>query len=144
MDLLWDSWYLNRKGPFCVHISRFQGFRFFSYLDDGLMMTSSNGNIFCVTGPLCGNSPVTGEFPSHSQWREGLSFSLICAWINGWVNRREASYLRRHRVDYDITVISCMPQWNRTQPEAWYTLQSDVNVTSFLKRARFYSSFLCL
>ena len=26
-------------------------------------MTSSNGNIFCVTGPLC-VSPVTGEFPS--------------------------------------------------------------------------------
>ena len=29
------------------------------------MMTSSNGNIFRVTGPLCGNSPVTGEFPSR-------------------------------------------------------------------------------
>ena len=27
-----------------------------------LMMTSSNGNIFRVTGHLCGNSPVTGEF----------------------------------------------------------------------------------
>ena len=29
------------------------------------MMTSSNGNIFRVTGPLWGNSPVIGEFPSH-------------------------------------------------------------------------------
>ena len=29
------------------------------------MMTSSNGNIFGVTGPLCGESPVTGEFPSQ-------------------------------------------------------------------------------
>ena len=28
-------------------------------------MTSSNGNIFRVTGPLCGNSQVTGEFPSQ-------------------------------------------------------------------------------
>ena len=29
------------------------------------MMTSSNGNIFRVTGPLCaGNSPVPGEFPT--------------------------------------------------------------------------------
>ena len=27
------------------------------------MMTSSNGNIFRVTGLLCGDSPVTGEFP---------------------------------------------------------------------------------
>ena len=30
-----------------------------------LMMSSSNGNIFSVTGHLCGNSPVTGEFPSQ-------------------------------------------------------------------------------
>ena len=30
-----------------------------------LMMTSSSGNIFRVTGPLYGNSPVTGEFPSQ-------------------------------------------------------------------------------
>ena len=27
------------------------------------MMTSSNGNIFRVTGALCGESPVPGEFP---------------------------------------------------------------------------------
>ena len=29
------------------------------------MMTSSNGNIFRVTGPLWGNPPVTGGFPSQ-------------------------------------------------------------------------------
>ena len=29
------------------------------------MMTSSNGNIFCVTGHLWGNSAVTGEFPAQ-------------------------------------------------------------------------------
>ena len=29
------------------------------------MMTSLNGNLFRLTGPLCGNSPVTGEFPSQ-------------------------------------------------------------------------------
>ena len=28
-------------------------------------MTSSDGNIFRVTGPLCGHSPVTGEFPAQ-------------------------------------------------------------------------------
>ena len=28
-------------------------------------MTSSNGNISRVTGPLCGNSPVTGEFSAQ-------------------------------------------------------------------------------
>ena len=29
------------------------------------MMTPSNGNIFCVTGPLCRNPLVTGEFPTQ-------------------------------------------------------------------------------
>ena len=32
---------------------------------ESIMMTSSNGNIFRVTGPLCGNSPVPGEFPAQ-------------------------------------------------------------------------------
>ena len=30
-----------------------------------LMMTSSNGNIFRVTGPLCGEFTVTGEFTAQ-------------------------------------------------------------------------------
>ena len=31
-------------------------------------------------------------------------FSLICAWINGWINNGEAGDLRRHRFHYDDTV----------------------------------------
>ena len=46
-----------------------------------------------------GNSPVTG------QWRGALMFSLICAWINGWVNNGEAGDLRRHRAHYDVAVM---------------------------------------
>ena len=65
-------------------------------------MTSSNGNIFRVTDHLCGNSTVTGEFPG--QWRGALMFSLICDWINGWMNNREAGDLRRHGAHYDVTV----------------------------------------
>ena len=43
---------------------------------------------------------------SHkSQWRRGLMFSLICAWIHGWVNNREASDLRRHCAHYDVIVM---------------------------------------
>ena len=30
-------------------------------------------------------------------------FSLICAWINGWVNNREGGDLRRHRAHYVVT-----------------------------------------
>ena len=68
------------------------------------MMTSSNGNIFCVTGPLCGDrTPV--NCPQKGQWHGALMFSLICAWINGWVNHGEAGDLRRHRDHYDVTVM---------------------------------------
>ena len=64
------------------------------------MMTSSNGNIFRVTGHLSMvNSPHKG------QWRGALMFSLICAWINSWVNNREAGDFRRHRAHYDVTVM---------------------------------------
>ena len=43
--------------------------------------------------------------PHKGQWLEALVFSLICAWINGWVNNREASDLRRYRAHYDVTVM---------------------------------------
>ena len=69
------------------------------------MMTSSNGNIFRVTGPLYGELTGPGEFPHKSQWRGVLMFSLICVWINGWVNNREAGDLRRHRGHYDVNVM---------------------------------------
>ena len=62
-----------------------------------------------VTG--AGNSPVTNEFPL-CQWRRALMFSLICAWINSWVNNREAQDdLRRHRAHYDVSVINFQMQF---------------------------------
>ena len=66
-----------------------------------IMMTSSNGNIFRVAGPLC------GEFTGHrkGQWRGALMFSLICAWIKGWVNNCEAGDLRPHRANYNVIVM---------------------------------------
>ena len=48
-------------------------------------------------------SPVNS--PHKDQWRGTLMFSLICAWINVWVNNREAGDLRRHRAHYDVTVM---------------------------------------
>ena len=44
--------------------------------------------------------------PHKAQWRGALMFSLICVWINGWVNNREAGDLRRYRAHYDVTVMS--------------------------------------
>ena len=57
---------------------------------------SSNGNISPVTDHLC------GEFTGH---RGALMVSLICAWMNGWINNREAGDLRRHLAHYDVTVM---------------------------------------
>ena len=48
-------------------------------------------------------SPVNS--PHKGQWRGALVFSLICAWINGWVNNREAGDFRRHHAHYDVTVM---------------------------------------
>ena len=55
-----------------------------------------------VRGNHC--SPVNSPHKGHL--RGTLMFSLICAWINGWVNKGEASDLRRHRVHYDVTLMS--------------------------------------
>ena len=68
-----------------------------------ITMTSSNGNIFRVSGPLC------GEFNGH-QWSpikkasdvELWCFRLSEPWINNWVNNREVGYLRRHCAHYDV------------------------------------------
>ena len=44
--------------------------------------------------------------PHKGQWRGALMFSLICIWINGWVNNREAGDLRSNRAHYNIIVMN--------------------------------------
>ena len=41
------------------------------------------------------------NYPHKGQWRGALMFSLVYAWINGWVKKSEASDLRPHRAHYD-------------------------------------------
>ena len=48
-------------------------------------------------------SPVNS--PHKGQWHGVLMFSLICAWIYGWVNNGEAGELKRHCTHYDVTVM---------------------------------------
>ena len=55
-----------------------------------------------------GNSPVPGEFPAHRPVTRSFDIFLICVWINGWVNNREAGDLRRYRAHYDVIVIWCV------------------------------------
>ena len=42
------------------------------------------------------------------QWCGALMFSLICAWINGWVYNREAGDLWHHRAHYDVNLNDVM------------------------------------
>ena len=48
-------------------------------------------------------SPVNS--PHKGQWCGALMFSVICVWINDWVNNREAGDLRRYRAHYDVTLM---------------------------------------
>ena len=65
-------------------------------------------------------SPVNS--PHKSQWRGALIFSLICAWMNGWVNNCEAGDLRRHRAHYDVIVMT--RQYDRPT-FCWWHFQLD-------------------
>ena len=58
-------------------------------------------------------SPVNS--PHKGQWRWALVFSLICAWINDWVNTRKAGDLRRHCAHHDVIVMD-NPKYSR---HAW-------------------------
>ena len=48
-------------------------------------------------------SPI--DSPNKSQWRGAFVFSLIRAWKSGSANNRNAGDLRRHRTQYDVTVM---------------------------------------
>ena len=70
------------------------------------MMTSSNGNIFRVTGHLCGELPVAGEFPAQRPATRSFDvFFDLC--LNKRLGKQSrAGDLRRYIAHYDVTVIS--------------------------------------
>ena len=68
-------------------------------------MTSSNGNIFCVAGILCGEFPGHWLFPLTMASDAGLWCFLICPWTNSWVKNQYASDLKWNHTHYDITIM---------------------------------------
>ena len=77
-------------------------------------------------------SPVNS--PHKGQWRGALMFSLNWAWINGWINNREAGDLRRYRAHYDVIVMNDLHTHITTAEEA-------VNLFS---KVRYYFQSHCL
>ena len=100
---------------YCNTMTESDLYKFLLFGFSPFMMTSSNGNIFCVTGPLC------GEFTGH-RWlpltkasdAELWYYLWSQPWINSWVNNREAGDLRRHRAHYDVIVIFLQLTWPLT------------------------------
>ena len=88
-----------------------------------------------------------GEFPAQRPiWRGTLMFSLICVWINDWVNSGEAGDLRRYRIHYNVTVMwisgpmqSPWKQWDlKAIGVSWlcYYEQHNTAVTKWLSFCR--------
>ena len=77
----------------------------------GMVLLRSDNQFWSICGVILDNVIKWEHFPRYwpfvrgihrNRWRGTLMFSLICAWINVWVNNREASDLRRHCVLYDV------------------------------------------
>ena len=65
------------------------------------MMTSSNGNIFRVTGPLCGE--FTGHWWIHLKRPATLGFDVFFDLrLNKPLSKGNAGDFRRHRAHYDV------------------------------------------
>ena len=106
---------MMRWAGICFHVSWTSPYRSvytrYMYMTFYHMMTSSNGNIFRVTGHLC------GEFTGH-RWFPRTKASDAELWcflwstpgIKGWVNNRQAGDLRRNRAHYDAIVCNEWPR----------------------------------
>ena len=81
-----------------------------SHWNQCLMMESNQMETFFKELAIWASTWGIHRSPVNSlhkgQWRGALMYYLICAWINGGVNSREAGDLRRHCTHFDVTVIT--------------------------------------
>ena len=84
-----------------IRYRSFPLFKFVEFHDDVIKWKHFPRNWPFVRG--IHQSPVNS--PHKDQWRGALMLSLICVWINDWVNNREAGDLRRYRIHYDVIVM---------------------------------------
>ena len=101
-------------------------------------MTSSNETIFRVTGHLRVN------FPHKGQWRGALMSSLICAWINGWVNNGEAVDFRRQLAHYNVTVMSQAHERSHVLYICTVACTCEYNVAKSISVDHMYASWIII
>ena len=70
------------------------------------MMTSSNGNIFRVTGPLCGEFTGPGEFTTQRPVTRSCNVFFDLRLNKRLKKNREAGDSRRYRGHYDVSVMN--------------------------------------
>ena len=106
LDMIKNCHFTSEKKSAAVYIILIKRWAALRQRHHSNIMTSSNGNIFRVTGPLC------GEFIGP-QWIPRTKASDAKLWYflwsapekNGWVNNGEAGDLRRHRAHYDVILM---------------------------------------
>ena len=103
-----------------------------------IMMTSSNGNIFRVTGHLSREFTGPRWIPRTKASDAGLWY-FLCVWINDWVNNREAGDfwdaidpLRRYCNDTGRSVQACsiLHQTHTQLDEQWKMSYIDIALTT--------------
>ena len=93
-------------------------------------------------------SPVNS--PHKGKWVGALMFSLICVWINDWVNNREGGDLIRYRAHYEVIVMDLAWPWNRESVVVlvtWDRILSlariKLRLCSVNHRAGYFSNLVC-
>ena len=85
-------------------------------------------------------SPVNS--PHKGQWRRALMFSLICVWINGWVNNGEAGDLRHHRAHCDVIVMIFIMTGHTGLQEFIMTKWSNRKATQMYNKTTFIAKIM--
>ena len=88
-------------------------------------------------------SPVNS--PHKGQWRGALMFSLICVWINDWVNNRKTADLRHYHAHYDVIVMSCsiLSRARQYHRLSWSWAPDDIWAGSRFAPSQWETTLLC-
>ena len=104
-------------------------------------MTSSNGSIFRVTGPMWGESAGDRWIPLTEASDSELWCFLWYTPEQGWANTGDTGHLRRHRLHYDVTVKIFLSAFYGVihtslivRPSLWNNRRTTIDGFSFIQK----------